>query len=91
MLELCPPVVEPSQYTCLRQGLVYENDKDRHIFRHSILCWSVKSTLPKWVQLSSKMTEVVPFKYEPILNFFNISTYQNDVAVSTDHTAANCG
>lgn len=58
ILKSCPPVIPSDQYIALDDALVYENDKDRHIFRHCVLCWSTRSTLPKWVQLSKELSEV---------------------------------
>ena len=58
VLKSCPPVIPAEKYIALDNALVYENDKDRHIFRHCVLCWSTRSTLPKWVQLSKELSEV---------------------------------
>lgn len=62
LMKSCPPVVPADQYIALDKALVYENDKDRHIFRHCVLCWSTQSTLPKWVQLSKELSEVILLK-----------------------------
>lgn len=61
LLQFSPPVTPIDNYISLENSLVYENDKDRHIFRHCVLCWTVQSALPQWVELSQQLLEVRAF------------------------------
>jgi len=58
LLTVAPPCVPADEYICLEKALVYENDKDRHIFRHAVLSWTKVHSLPKWVKLSDDLAKV---------------------------------
>ncbi|XP_067946233.1 sacsin-like [Watersipora subatra] len=65
LLKSSPPIIPSSEYMSLEGSLVYENDKDRHIFRHCILCWTTRPVLPKWVEVSQGLRELAGIRGSP--------------------------